>query len=655
MLSFVFAPRGPLAVRRLAAHWVVIAAAALTTLVAAAVGSALAVFAGQALPQAVRHDLVVAPGNSLAAAGPFGTGDARSTTAALRSAIAGALPAVPFDFWAGTWSDPLGFVPGALPARPASVHAGTTPLLEAAALDDIASHAVLVAGAWPSASSAASSAGRGAVPAALPATSAALLHLRVGDVLRVQDRNSSARVTFAITGLYAQRQLSGTEAAYWQLDSLPASGSSTASGFITYGPLVVPSTAFSGGLAAATGTWVAEPDMTSVTDAELSSTSAAIGALETSMNNSNSLSGMQLTSNLPRLLADVGSNLALARSLLAISGLQLLVLAVAALLAVARLLAAQREGETALLLARGATRWQLTRLTAAEVVPLSVVTALAGGVAGIWLARWLGGSLYGQAAGGGALANGGIALTSGGTWTDALAATVVIVVLAVGALLYPVLRPAAGAPRVRRGRPAALAAATRAGADLALIALAVLAGWQLRRYSAVATSATGAPAAIDPVLALAPALALAGGTVLTLRLLPAAARAADRLAASGRTLTAAMAGWQFSRQPLRQGGAALLIVMAVATGTLALAQHQSWTRSTADQAAFTAGADVRADLPTRCRPLLRPPGSPAPPASPPPCRPWTTWRRCPPRSSPSIRPRRPTWSSCAATSRRCQR
>ncbi len=108
------------------------------------------------------------------------------------------------------------------------------------------------------------------------------------------------------------------------------------------------------------------------------------------------------------------------------------------------------------------------------------------------------------------------------------------------------------------------------------------------------------------MLALAPALALAGGTVLTLRLLPAAARLADRLAARGRRLTAAMAGWQFSRQPLRQGGAALLIVMAVATGTLALAQHQSWTRSTTDQAAYTAGADVRVDLPT---PL--PPGTTA--------------------------------------------
>ena len=140
-----------------------------------------------------------------------------------------------------------------------------------------------------------------------------------------------------------------------------------------------------------------------------------------------------------------------------------------------------------------------------------------------------------------------------------------------------------------------LSRATRAGADLALVALAVLACWQLRRYSAVSTSASG-PSAIDPVLVLAPALALAGGTVLTLRLLPAAARAVDRVSAAGRGLTSALAGWQFSRQPLRQGGAALLLVMAVGTGTLALAQHQSWTRSAADQAAYVTGGDAQVNL-----------------------------------------------------------
>jgi len=268
---------------------------------------------------------------------------------------------------------------------------------------------------------------------------------------------------------------------------------------------------------------------------------------------------------------------------------------VAALLAVARLLAAQREGETALLTARGATRWQLTRLTAAEVIPLSLVTALIGGVAGIWLARLLGSTLYGPGTAGGSVPDGGISVAVPGSWLAALTAALGIAVLSIGALLYPVLRPGRAAAPVQRGRRAVLSRATEAGADLALVALAALACWQLRRYSAVSTSA-GSPPVVDPVLVLAPALALAAGTVLTLRLLPAAARAVDRLSASGRGLTSALAGWQFSRQPLRQGGAALLLVMAVGTGTLALAQHQSWTRSAADQAAYVTGGDAQVNL-----------------------------------------------------------
>ena len=160
-------------------------------------------------------------------------------------------------------------------------------------------------------------------------------------------------------------------------------------------------------------------------------------------------------------------------------------------------------------------------------------------------------------------------------------------------MLVPVLSTVTpGAARARRGRQAAIAGVTRAGADLALILLAVVAGWQLRHYSAVSAGA-GGTFGVDPVIVAAPALALAGGTVLALRLLPAGGKAGDRLAARGRRLTAAMASWQISRQPIRQGGAALLIVLAVATGTLALSQRQSWTRSVHDQAAFSTGADVR--------------------------------------------------------------
>jgi len=564
------------------AHWVVLAAAALTTLVAAAVGAALAAFAGQALPQAVRYDLSVAPGTSLSAQTAVSATQLAPVTAALRHAIGAALPGVPYQFWAASWSDPLGLVAGALPARPASAGKGNTVLLEAAAMRGATDRAVLVAGHRPATKTATP------IQAALPATAAALLHVSVGDTLRLRDRASNALLAFTITGLFAQRQLSGPAASYWELNSVPASGSASVGGFTTYGPLLVSPSAFGSPLAVSSGTWVAQPDMADFTDTDLSAVSADVTALQGFVTNSAELSGMQLTTSLPAVLAETASNLAVARSLLVISGLQLLVLASAALLAVARLLVTQREGETALLMARGATRWQLTRLTAAEIVPLCCAAAIVGGVSGIRLAQVLGGTLYAGAG----IPAGGIDAGALGTWLDALAATVAVALLACAAMLFPVLRPGPGAARVRRGRQAAIAGATRAGADIGLVVLAVLAGWQLRRYSAVSTGANGTAASIDPVLALAPALALAGGTVVMLRLLPAAARAGDRLAARGRRLTASLAGWQFSRQPLRQGGAALLLVMAVATGTLALAQHQSWTRSADDQAAFATGGDV---------------------------------------------------------------
>jgi hypothetical protein len=182
-------------------------------------------------------------------------------------------------------------------------------------------------------------------------------------------------------------------------------------------------------------------------------------------------------------------------------------------------------------------------------------------------------------------------MLAGAWWAAAVvsAGAAVIMVVPAG------LAPTPGAARIRRGRQAVISAVSRAGTDVAVLVLAVLAGWQLRRYS-VASAKPNGGIGIDPVLTLAPALALAGGTIAALRILPAAAKAGDRLAVGGKRLTVAMASWQVSRQPLRQGGTVLLIVLAVATGTLALAQHQSWVRSNHDQATFMAGADVRADL-----------------------------------------------------------
>ena len=305
-----------------------------------------------------------------------------------------------------------------------------------------------------------------------------------------------------------------------------------------------------------------------------------MNGLRQTLQNAQQLPSLTLTTSLPAVLDGTASDLDVARSLLAICAVLLFLLAAAALLAAARLLAGQREGESAMLTARGATRWQLLRLTAAEAVPLCVLSSAAGGVLGVLLARLL------------ASGDRGRRRRADRRRRPAAAA------VAAGALvimLVPALSTVApGTARARRGRQAAISGVSRAGADLALMLLAVLAGWQLRHYSAVSAGANG-NFGVDPVVVIAPALALAGGTVLALRLLPAGGKAGDRLAARGRRLTAALASWQISRQPIRQGGAALLIVLAVATGTLALSQRQSWTRSDHDQAAFSAGADVRVD------------------------------------------------------------
>ncbi len=549
----------------------VVIAAAVTTLVTAMLASALAVLGGQALPIAVHHDLSGAGDTTIDVGGNLNSADDRQYGALLPRLIGSALDGTPFTLYHAAWSDPLGFTGGAHPAS-----GSNTPIVEAATLDDLTRHATLTSGAWPG------TAAGGTVPAALPVTAAALLRVSVGDTLTLKDRDDGHLVRFAITGLYRPSQATGAGAQYWQLDTISLSGQSTASGFTTYGPLTVQPAAFGGGSGAGAtliedqASWLAEPRTSLLPQNQFSDIAGNLDNLRSSLGNPASLPSLQLTSNLPAVLSGVAANLDVARSLLAICAVLLALLAGAVLLAVARLLHGQRESETAMLAARGATRGQLVRLTAAEAIPLALISAVGGGAAGLWLARTLATT--------GAVSSG---IADAGQAAGIVGAGALVI------MLVPALNwVTPGTARARRGRQAAISTASRAGVDLALIALAVVACWQLRHYSAVSAGTNGSYG-VDPVVVIAPALALAGGTVAALRLLPLGGKAGDRLAARGRRLTTALASWQISRQPIRQGGAALLIVLAVATATLALSQRQSWIQSGNDQAAFTAGGDVQ--------------------------------------------------------------
>jgi FtsX-like permease family len=566
-----------LTIPRMNAHRLVVGAAALTIAVTGLLASTLAVLNGQSLPQAVHTQVVTDSNTTVTLSGPVDGSEDAYYESVLPRQFRAALGGVPVTLVRGLWSDPLGFT-----GDPAAPKGSGTREVEAAALDDLRAHAVLVQGSWPAAP-----APGAPVPAALPAAAARLLHLVPGDTVRFGDLTSDNHIAFAITGLYRPSSPSDR---YWQLSTLVGpSGVNTVEGFSTYGPLAVQASAFApaGPLTVDAGSWIVEPAASSIQAGQFTTDAANLTTLDAALENpSSSMPGLTVTASLPGVLTSASANLDVARSLLVMCAVLLALLAAAALVAVTALLTGQREGETAMLIARGATRNQLIRLAAAEAAPLCLLPAAAGAVAGAFLA----GALIRTGPLTGATAAGAI----GAGLAVALGAFVVMVAPVLGTVT-PGATVTPGSARARRGRQAAIAGLTRAGVDLALIVLAVLTCWQLRQYSIVSAGADGS-FGVDPVIVLAPALALAAGAVTMLRLLPVIGRAGDRLAARGRRLTGAIASWQISRQPLRQGGASLLIVLATATATLAYAQRATWTSSGGDQAAFQAGANVRVQV-----------------------------------------------------------
>jgi hypothetical protein len=557
---------GSFTVRRMRSAWLLVGCLTATVLVTSAVVSALAAFYTVALPAAVISELPESGPMAVAVAGVTGGGQ---SAAGVGSRLSAAIRVVPTRVYAATWSEDLDV--------PRPLQHGQVPLVQAASVSGITANARLTAGSWPTGPHAGQS-----IPAALPAAAASDLGLRVGSVLSVTDPITGYRTSLQVSGLY--RAVRPT-APYWQIDSIGPTGLAAAGGFLLYGPAVVSPAAFggeaSGLLSPSRLSDVALPEVGRIRMADLSPLAHQIAEAVSAINNSGYLTA---TTHMPKLLANASAGLAAARSLVIISGLQLLLLACAALTLASRLLASYREEETALLAARGAARRQLIRQSLIEAAIAVVLSAAVGVVTGSWLSAVLLSDLTGLPA-----------QTPAPGMTAWLAAAV-LALLCVGIVVWPALRPPRpGDVRVRRGRSAQLAVAISAGADVALIVLALLAVRELRSYSAAAQVASGA--GIDPVIAVAPVLALAGLAIVPLRLLPIAARGLERLTARTSRLGSAMANWEISRRPLRQSGPALVVILAVGTGTLGLAQYQSWRQSVHDQAAFAIGAQVSVESP----------------------------------------------------------
>ncbi|MFC0003998.1 FtsX-like permease family protein [Micromonospora siamensis] len=437
-----------------------------------------------------------------------------------------------------------------------------------ALLDDLAGHADLTAGAWPV---------DGATPmqVTVPERVAATLGLTVGERVPLRDRSTEKTGEVVVAGTWRARDPGSP---YWRL--APGANAARSGSDTSYGPFALSAADFARTFPGPTSaSWLIAPDLGRVEPARLDAVRRAVAAAGTELPTAAGLgSSAQTVTAMDQLVDRLGRADLVGRSALLTPLLLIVVLGGYALLLVAALLHEDRRAQTALLRARGAARAQLAGLAAREatlvVLPAVLVTPFLAGEA---LHR--------------VRPADGITLPAGNTtlvWAVALATAAGCLL----AMVAPTLRGARSyvADMAAASRPDRSASVQRAGVDLALVGLAVLAWTQLRQYSGPLAGRGGA-LGVDPLLVAAPTIGVLAGAVVALRLLPPVTRFAERFV-DRRPWTATMFGmWQAGRRP--HAGPVLLLALAVGSSTLAWSLVTTGERSHLDQADHTVGADLR--------------------------------------------------------------
>ncbi|MFI5934488.1 FtsX-like permease family protein [Actinoplanes sp. NPDC051494] len=450
-----------------------------------------------------------------------------------------------------------------------------------ALLDDLPAHADLVSGAWPRP-------GAAPVRTAVAAGAAGVLGLSTGDRVPLTDRVSGRGTELEVSGVWRPRDVADP---YWRL--VPDVTTGVAAGSATYGPLVVDRADFTRDFSArASAAWLAALDLRGADLAGLRRAAAAVAAERAALPAATGLgrSG-DVDSGVEQLAGVLDRADLVGRSTLVTPVLIVGVLGGLALLLVAVLLTEHRRAESALLRARGATAGQLAALAAVEAVALVLPGAVLAPPAVAWALRaaatrgWAGlGAPDGLATGGlaaGGLAPGPLLWLVAGLAAAGCALAVVLPVLRGGTYVSEMAVVS---------RPDRRPLVQRAGVDLLLIVLAVLACVQLRRFSSPLVDGAGG-LGVDPLLAAAPCLGIVAGAALAARLLAPTVRLTARVLGRGTRFPSMLGLWQAGRRP--HAGPVLLLALAVAAGTVAWSVAATGRRSVTDQVDHTVGADLR--------------------------------------------------------------
>ena len=293
-----------------------------------------------------------------------------------------------------------------------------------------------------------------------------------------------------------------------------------------------------------------------------------------------------ITTDLPAILERTEQSLLVSRAGVLVLTIQLVILAVYAVLLSAALLVEHRRVDTTMLRSRGAGPLRIAEMAAAEGVVLVLVAV----VVGPWLA--LGALQLFDVLG--PLADIGLRLDPS-VGTDAYIAAAAAGLLCLIALTLPAFLSARSLAGVQGGmaRGQTRSVGQRLGLDLALLVVAVIGLFQLRQYGGPLTASVKGTIGVDPLLIATPAIGLLAGAILALRLIPLAAHALERVTLRGRGLVPSLSARQVARRPLRYTRAALLLTLAMSMGVFAVSYAATWSASQDDQARYQVGADVR--------------------------------------------------------------
>jgi len=450
--------------------------------------------------------------------------------------------------------------------------------------DGITDNATLVDGSWPEVAAT-------GISVALPSAAASSLGLTTGSTFVVDTAAEDFTVT--ISGIY---DVDDPTAAYWDRDFLHGRGNDTnfanpGVGFYqqthAFGPLV----SAPGGLDAA-GIPVAYvdvdylPEFGGVTVAELQPLLDRLDSADLDIPSDAGRVGTSIfyDSDVAKSASTVAASLIVTRSTVVVVSLLMLVLAVAAMAQTARLFTDARSGERALMRSRGASARHVLALAAVEASGLALATAA--------LSPPLAALVYRAIAAQPPMVAAGMPLDVGIPPIAWLTAGAVAVVLAL-VLIAPLLSPARSfvEGEQAKGRQRAASGIARSGVDVALVALAALAFWQLQSYRTPV--GTGASLSVDPVLAAGPALVLLAAALVSARLIPAVSRLVDRVGSGSRGIGVSLAAWEVGRRSQRATAAVLLLSLTLAVGTFGLAFLETWKQSQVDQASVALGPPAR--------------------------------------------------------------